>query len=562
MKRAVAAAVALLGFVAGVFPIFESDLFWHLASGRWILERFAVPRVDPFRFTSGGAPWVDHEWLFQVLVRLAERAGGLDALILLRACALALFAWVLHLAARRAGSSAGLAGLVAIGATMGVRPRFLVRPEIFTLFAIVALLALLDRAIAAPGSPVRRFAPAVALTMLWVQLHGEALLAPGLTFLFLLGAARERRLGWRTVVGVPAVVGAALLANPYGWRLLEVPFGIAGALRDLPAQNPEWMSAFEAPQPYLFGGLAVVATLALAARLETGSWPAPERGLPTAALALVALTGVRHQALFYAAAAPFAASCLARLRAVRELGEVQKRRVALAALGLAGLAAVWCVAPPVSGAFRARHGGLAWGFGLAPGRFPERAATAIERHPDLGPLYNELVHGGYLLWRLHPPRQVFVDGRMELEPGLLRELASARGDAGSWRRLLERRGAVGALVRYETRRVEVVEPDGRGGLRVAGSGTANSLLFPRSLWDLVYWDDETMLFLLPESTGWSEPPYRAVDPEDIEETARRAETDEAFRRTARAEVARKLREQPDCRRALRLRDALLAPGNG
>ncbi|MCB9377274.1 MAG: hypothetical protein H6511_00730 [Holophagales bacterium] len=560
MKRPLAAAVALLGFVAGVFPIFQSDLFWHLASGRWILERLAMPRVDPFRFTSGGASWVDHEWLFQVLVRGAERLGGLDALVLLRAGALALFALVLHLAARRSGLGAGLAALVAIGSTLGVRPRFLVRPEIFTLFAIVALLALLERATASSGPATRRFAPAVALTLVWVQLHGEALLGPGLAFLFLLGAARERRLGWRTVFGVPALLGVALLANPYGWRLVEVPFGIAGALRDLSAQNPEWMSAFEAPQPYLFGGMAVVATLAIAARLETGRWPAPERGLPTAALALVALTGVRHQALFYAAAAPFAASCLACLRAVRELDPRTERRLALAALALAGLAAAWCVAPPESGLLRARHGGLAWGFGLAPGRFPERAAGEIERHPDLGPLYNELVHGGYLLWRLYPPRRVFVDGRMELEPGLLRELASARGDAGRWRELLVGRGAVGALVRYESRRLQVVEPDGAGGLRAVGSGTANSLLFPRALWDLAYWDDETMLFLLPGSPGWEEPPYRAIDPEDLEGTLRLAGSDADYRRAALAEIERKLSEQPDCRRAMALRDALAATG--
>jgi len=560
MKRPVAAAVAVLGFVAGVFPIFESDLFWHLAAGRWILERLAVPRFDPFRFTSGGAPWVDHEWLFQVLVRAAERVGGLDALILLRAGALALFALVLHLAARRAGLGPGLAALVAIGATLGVRPRFLVRPEIVTLFAIVALIALLDRATASSGAPARRFAPAVGLTLLWVQFHGEALLAPGLAFLFLIGAARERGLGWRTVLGVPALLGAALLANPYGWRLLEVPLGIAGALRDLSAQNPEWMSAFEAPQPYLFGGMAVVATLTLAARLETGRWPAPAWGLPTAALALVALSGVRHQALFYAAAAPYASRCLARLRAVRDLGGTPERRTAFAALGLTALATVWCIAPPESGPLRPRHGGLAWGFGLAPGRFPARAAGEIERRPDLPPLYNELVHGGYLLWRLYPPRQVFVDGRMELEPGLLRELAAARGDADRWRRLLLERGAGGALVRYETRRVQVLEPDGAGGLRIAGSGTANSLLFPRGLWDLAYWDDETMLFLAPGSPGWDAPPYRAVDPEDLEGTVRRARADAELRRSALAEVERKLREQPGCRRALWLRDALAAIG--
>ncbi|KAB2955144.1 MAG: hypothetical protein F9K18_13765, partial [Thermoanaerobaculia bacterium] len=257
----VAAAVAGCGFVAGVFPVFESDLFWHLASGRWILEHGAVPRSDPFRFTAEAAPWIDHEWLFQVVVRGLEAAGGLDALILLRATALALFALLLFASGRRAGLPEGLAGLVALAATLGARPRFLVRPEIVTLFGVVVLLGRVER-IARPRDErwkeprARSGWTLVALVVVWVQFHGEAMLAPGLAFLSLLGgalasppAARRSRATWGLVFGLPALLAAALLANPYGWRLIEVPLGIARALADLPAANPEWRSSFAAPQP-------------------------------------------------------------------------------------------------------------------------------------------------------------------------------------------------------------------------------------------------------------------------------------------------------------------------
>ena len=43
------------------------------------------------------------------------------------------------------------------------------------------------------------------------------------------------------------------------------------ALADLPAANPEWLSSFAAPQPYLYGGFAVVATLAGALSLAVTS---------------------------------------------------------------------------------------------------------------------------------------------------------------------------------------------------------------------------------------------------------------------------------------------------
>jgi hypothetical protein len=617
VSRLVPAALAAAGFVAGLFPVFDGDLFWHLASGRWIVEHGAVPRVDPFRFSAEGLPWVDHEWLFQLVVYAVERVVGLDGLIVLRAAALAGFALLVYAVSRRGGVGPGLAGLLALGATLGVRPRFLDRPEIFTLFFVVLLLSVLERREIGraerlggtraerlqrrgddsgvvpeaeiveggrgtvadgrdalrdgvrPGSTRfgesgREVAALVLLVVAWVNFHGEALLAPVLAGLFLVGAAIGGRAAgrgsgwerWPELVGVPALLALALLANPYGWKLIEVPLGIRAALADLAAVNPEWLPAWRAPQPYLFAGLAATAALAGLARRRIGRWPAPEWGLPAFALAVLALSAVRHQALVYAAAAPFAARCLATLPEVAGLEARRGRRLGLAAAAAALLAAAWTAFPPANGPLAPRHGGLRLGVGLAAGRFPTRLVGKLAAHPGVGPLYNEFPHGGYLLWRLHPPRRVFWDGRMELEPGLLHELAAARRSPADWHALLSSRGAVGALVRYEPRPVPLVEPDGRGGLRRVGATTANSHLFPRQLWRLADWDDEAMLFLAAGAGGWPGEPYHAVDPEDVDGTLRRAASDETYRRAALAEVERKLGEEPDCRRAAQLAAAL------
>jgi hypothetical protein len=56
------------GALAGAFRLRSYDLFWHLATGKHILESGAVPRGDPFSFTAAGAPWVDHSWLFQLVL--------------------------------------------------------------------------------------------------------------------------------------------------------------------------------------------------------------------------------------------------------------------------------------------------------------------------------------------------------------------------------------------------------------------------------------------------------------------------------------------------------------
>jgi hypothetical protein len=194
-------------------------------------------------------------------------------------------------------------------------------------------------------------------------------------------------------------------------------------------------------------------------------------------------------------------------------------------------------------------------------------ATVLAANPGIGPLYNEFVHGGYLLWRLFPPRRVFVDGRMELEPELLGQIAAARRDPDRWEAFLAGRGAVGALVRYETRRLPVFEPDGAGGFRQVGESTANALLFPPERWELVDWDDEAMLFLRRPpydgghsgAGGWSGEPYRFVQPEDLEGTLRRAALDPAIRGGLARELERKLAEDPACRRARWLAERLRGP---
>jgi len=558
---AVRLALAAAAFVAGCFPILESDLFWHLASGRWMVEQGAIPRRDPFRFTPPELPWIDHEWLFQLAAWGIERLAGLDGLIVARATALALFALLLFALARRAGLGPALAGLVALGGLLGARPRFLFRPEIVTLFALLLLLAGL-------GRWIEQRRPAILgglalLVVVWVNFHGQALLAPAVAGLFLLGArGAGARLALREILVPPLLFAGCLLANPYGWRLIEVPLGILGALADLPAANPEWLSSFAAPQPYLYGGFAVVATLAWAARRSSGRWPAPEWGLPALGLALLALAGVRHQALFFAVATPFAAHALAALSAATGGPRPRERRLVAATLLLTLAAGAWAAFPPASGPLRPRHGGLAFGFGIARDRFPVRLAEALAERPGVGPLYNDFVHGGYLIWRLHPPRRVFLDGRMELHPALLHEIAAARASNTGWDALLARYGAVGALVGYDPRLRPLVEADAAGALRVVDQRTAASLLFPAERYDLVAWDDAGMLFLADGAAGWPEAPYRFVQPEDPGWTLRRAAADPAFRAGALAEVERKLAEQPDCRRAgelaARLR-ALAAP---
>ena len=562
--RALLPVVCLLLFaaVAGTVRLKAYDLFWHLASGRWILEHGALPRTDPFRFTSQGVPWVDHEWLFQVVIAGLERMWGLPSLVVGLAVLVVALAAMLFTSLRRAGAPLAGAVFVVLVAVIGARGRFFLRPELASLFLLPLSISLLQ-SFRRTGSRV----PALilpALVVLWVNFHPGALLAPVVTAAYLVGTRlpggkRPLPLGW--VLGLPAVTALALLANPYGAGVFTVPFGIAEALRGLPGTNPEWLPVWKEPEPFLFFFCGVAALLGLAAvaavkarRLD------PATGLVALLLAILASTGLRHQGLFFVGAAFFAGEILADLSRLRDPHQEErpfaKLLVPLACL----LAAFWCVLPPSRGPLRPRQGAFRPGFGIEPGRFPEKAVDDLAKRQGVGNLYNDVAFGGYLLWRLYPPRQVFIDARNEVNPGLFHELAAARASEEGWTALLNRYGIDGALVRYDDRPRPVLTPPGiPGGPPRVEHHTTNALFFPRERFALVYWDDVAMIFLrrAPERASLLErEEYRFVHPEDWRATLAQAERDPFFRAAALEEIERRLREDPGVDRALQFRQAL------
>src|SRR5262245_50612216 len=63
----------------GCYEMGDSDIWWHLRGGEWILEHGRVPDLDPFTFGSADQHWVDIHWSYQVVLALTYRAGGMKA---------------------------------------------------------------------------------------------------------------------------------------------------------------------------------------------------------------------------------------------------------------------------------------------------------------------------------------------------------------------------------------------------------------------------------------------------------------------------------------------------
>jgi hypothetical protein len=71
----------------------DPDTYWHVMTGRWIIAHGDVPRVDVFSHTAAGTPWIDGEWLSQVVMAVTyDHAGWLGLQALLIACVVATYA--------------------------------------------------------------------------------------------------------------------------------------------------------------------------------------------------------------------------------------------------------------------------------------------------------------------------------------------------------------------------------------------------------------------------------------------------------------------------------------
>ena len=58
---------ATLALIASLFRVQNYDVWWHLRTGKLIVETRAIPRLDPFSFAASGRKWVYSGWLTEML---------------------------------------------------------------------------------------------------------------------------------------------------------------------------------------------------------------------------------------------------------------------------------------------------------------------------------------------------------------------------------------------------------------------------------------------------------------------------------------------------------------
>ena len=318
----------------------DGDVSWHIATGQWILDHRAIPRVDPFSFTWAGKPWVPIEWLAEVVMAAAYRIAGYGGIAALATAALiALHATVFFNAVRHARPWIAAGILVAMDVVL--IPMMLMRPHLLAWVLVALWTLLMLRARETDRAPPLA---AALLMVVWANLHGSfviALLIAAAFGLEALLATPDRRRALRQWGLFGILCGGAVCINANGLDGVFHPLRIAN-LEMLPLIN-EWKPSTPSFTPFFFALLAAVAALALVRRPKLS----PVRAGLLAVLLVMALMQVRHQAVLAVVAAMLLPSAFGRGGAV-PAGDrrVAHLIVAVGALLLVGVRAILPISPP------------------------------------------------------------------------------------------------------------------------------------------------------------------------------------------------------------------------
>jgi len=399
---------------------FDGDLPRHLLVGDLILQTRHVSLVDDFSFRTVGYPSIPHEWLAQVIFAGAKNIFGLNGVVLLTGIILTLtWGMVYYDTARR--SKDFFITLVILALAIGAgQLHVLPRPHLFTYLLTAVWVILIERI---DESNTRAWGWLPLVMLVWVNLHGMFVIGIIIWGIYLTGDFLDHPSKiWLASAKAKALITggifalAATLFSPSGARIWEAIASL-GSNAYITSKIPEYQSAnFHLPETWPFILILSLTLIGFARAADKLPWA---HILMVVAFAGVALYSSRMIPLFAIASAPITAKALAdwiRKEYPESRLSVIERNVARINASSNGF--IWIPIVVIMVALLLQSGKA-----IDPENrgnifdnrfFPVEAATWLQMHPQQGHMFNEFDWGGYLLLRLWPDQQVFMDGHTHI----------------------------------------------------------------------------------------------------------------------------------------------------
>jgi len=393
-------------FLYLIYPYSDFDWGWHYRYGEYFFTHGRVLRHDPFSWTMPGYEWVNHSWLYDLVLYVLYTRTGFIGLSLAGALAGLL---TFHLAIRRTRLAYWQAGIVAVFFAALTKDIMLqgIRTQVVGLLLLAVLGELLARQREGQNW-VYWVLP--GFFCLWANLHGSFLLGLVITGTFvgwelvvsqIDGVPLSRR--WFLFAGSLLVSVAATLVNPF-------TYGIYVEARKH-FSNPhltyviEWMPPnFSELVGILFLTYTLVVAFGFVSRRKLADVP---HLLVAIVTFYMAVTARRHVAVFVVLTLPFLAAVVKDLR-FRVRGVAQTTVAVTAAIVVVVLVGYSKRDDLRDFTRNSMYTYCAYGPNCS-----EDLAQKLLREPPVGRGFNFYDWGGFLIGRgVKAP--LFIDGRMHL----------------------------------------------------------------------------------------------------------------------------------------------------
>lgn len=464
--------VILCFFAAVVFvhltPITDPDLFWHLATGRWIWEHGQLPDSDPFNYTTSVSAYQEHSmarvisrqyWLAEVLQYGAWSAAGYPGIVILRSIISLLTLLVVYLGVRKKGLSviATLLLLVPLGHVLVSFEGY--RPNQMTYFLLAAFLYLIEELKAGRGR-LASFLP--LLMVVWANLHGGFIFGAAIALTVLVSEflktalIREHSVNRRLVVVLALTILAGLL-NPNRYDVVyaiineyspfqkttitelmpPLAFLEYGTYRYLVQATLSIVAAAISVAVCAVAGRATRNTPSSTADTESRAGASGARREDAAAQNTSWLTGILNQTELILLIIFFGFLAFTAIRIIPLLALISTFVVARMLSGMPDLwlaklsrfmlpeAALVCI---IASASWSAYPFTVLKKPLVNEFFPEPAVRFIRDNRLQGKLFNYYDWGGFLIWRFYPEPVVFMDGRAHSQRAYFQYLSIIGGD--------------------------------------------------------------------------------------------------------------------------------------
>jgi len=395
-------------------PVHSVDVWMHIKSGELIIKDMQVLKADDYSYTRQSKEWLNHQWLSQVFYYIFYRLFGVNGLIYLKAILIFSAFFLLFKNICRKGTGLGSIFIFVL-IILFSQERFLARPLVFSLFLFSLYVFILHRyKYEWPYEKEKILYLLIPLQILWVNLHGAAIMGVFLVWAYIIGefidnhmrkgfkrdlTIRDKKYNKLFYVGILVLISTGF--TPYGYNAILFP------LKNLKEMYfiAEWLPSIYKDtflnfgvMPYyrLFLFISMAIFIFRARLISSGHI------IMFAVLLYLSLNAKRHLPFYGFAMAP----CI-----IEYTKGIKLKKIFVHAASILLFIYLLLVSGQiVTGSyFMKMPNGPRVGLGKM--QHPDEAVDFIIRSGLRGNIFNDYASGCFLIWKLYPDKRVFLDGR-------------------------------------------------------------------------------------------------------------------------------------------------------